>query len=338
MYQLKQLPEDFIVKERSSISLEKEGRYLYFILKKKNLNTIDAIRELARKLRIREKDIGFAGNKDKKAITKQYISITGVRKEKILATTHPKATLEFAGQGSQPICLGDLSGNSFTIVIRNLQKENLSPAEYAENYFDEQRFGSHNVDIGRHLVKKEFTKALELIREHKQSEAYLQGEPNDPIRTIKILPIRLLRLFVNAYQSWLWNETVAAYLRENGEVLKEETYSQGAFIFIKNPGQFKELRIPLLGFTGISLVPNDQQEIVEKLMKKESLSFMDFVMKQIPELSAEGEMRRVFTPVENFKKGSKEEDELNKGKKKITVSFTLPKGCYATMVIRRIVS
>ncbi len=339
MYLLKQLPEDFIVKEIGNVPLGREGKYLYFLLKKRNLNTIDAIRELARKVHLPEKSLGFAGNKDKKAVTEQYISITGIRKEKVLSISLPKATLEFAGQGHQPICLGDLQGNAFTIVIRNLEKkETISTVEYVENYFDEQRFGSHNVEIGRHLVKKEFSQALQLIQEHKQSQAYFQREPHDPIRTLRMLPIRLLRLFVNAYQSWLWNEVAAKYLKEKGELWKEEKYSQGTFIFIKNHEQFKELEIPLLGFTGLAGVPESQQQIVQDIMQGEKLSFADFVIKQIPELSAEGEMRKAFTKVENFQKGSIEEDELNQGKKKISASFTLPKGSYATMAIRRIIS
>src|SRR3989338_10267783 len=75
MYKLKQVPEDFIVKEVSTIKIEDNGKYSYFILKKKNYNTLNAIQAVANKLGINIKNIGFAGNKDKNAVTEQAISI-----------------------------------------------------------------------------------------------------------------------------------------------------------------------------------------------------------------------------------------------------------------------
>ena len=74
MYKIKQIPEDFIVKEINDIILNNDGKYSYFLLKKKNYNTLNAIKAIAKKLKINEKDIGFAGNKDKEAVTKQTIS------------------------------------------------------------------------------------------------------------------------------------------------------------------------------------------------------------------------------------------------------------------------
>ena len=73
-------------------------------------------------------------------------------------------------------------------------------------------------------------------------------------------------------------------------------------------------------------------------MQEEDLSFNDFIIKQIPELTLEGELRNVFVEVKDMKIGKKEQDELNPEKKKVKVSFTLPKGSYATMLIKRIVS
>ena len=60
------------------------------------------------------------------------------------------------------------------------------------------------------------------------------------------------------------------------------------------------------------------------------------MIKQIPELSREGELRNVFVDVKDFKLGSVEDDDLNVGKKKVKVSFTLRKGSYATIVLRKL--
>ena len=58
MYKLKQIPSDFIVKEIFDHQ-ETKGKYYYFLLTKENRNTLDVIKEIARKLNLKTKDIGF---------------------------------------------------------------------------------------------------------------------------------------------------------------------------------------------------------------------------------------------------------------------------------------
>ena len=80
-----------------------------------------------------------------------------------------------------------------------------------------------------------------------------------------------------------------------------------------------------------------QQATINKILKEEQLAHSDFVIKQIPELSLEGELRNVFVAVKEMRIGRKTNDELNLGKKKVKISFTLGKGSYATMVVKRMV-
>ena len=81
MYSLKQVPEDFTVKEMNGMAIGDAGKYTYFILKKKNYNTINALEAIAGSLRISQKNIGFAGNKDRNAVTEQFISIKNGKKD-----------------------------------------------------------------------------------------------------------------------------------------------------------------------------------------------------------------------------------------------------------------
>lgn len=336
MYVLKQLPEDFVVTEIPSIKPEKQGEYLYFWMKKKGRNTLDVVNELANKLRIREKDIGFAGSKDKHAVTEQMISIDGLKKEAVEKVKIEGVSLEFFGYGRVPISLGDLQGNKFEIVVRNLENEKIGKISFIENYFDEQRFSENNVEIGRRLLKKEFGNAVLLIDEIRVKK-YLEKKPKDYVGSLKILPLRLLRMYVNAYQSYLWNKTVAMYLEQKGNVLKKIPYSGGELVFVSDAGDFKEMKIPLIGFGQEDFDDADVQGIISKLMDDEELSYADFIIKQIPELTLEGELRNAFVEIKDLKIRKKVKDELNPGKKKIKISFTLPKGSYATMVVKRII-
>ena len=163
MYTLKQIPEDFIVTEVSNLELKEASRFAYLLLKKTNRNTLDCIKEIAKQLKLKEKDLGFAGSKDRNAITSQLISVKGVSKEKINKINLDNCKIKILGYGNKPISLGDLSGNKFEITIRNLDEVNIQETNFVANYFDEQRFSISNADIGRHLVKKEFKEAVILV-------------------------------------------------------------------------------------------------------------------------------------------------------------------------------
>ena len=75
MYKIKQIPEDFVVKERIKLRFDEKGQYSYFLLKKRNYTTERAVSMVAEKLRVKRKYINYAGNKDKKAVTEQVISV-----------------------------------------------------------------------------------------------------------------------------------------------------------------------------------------------------------------------------------------------------------------------
>ncbi len=336
MYSLKVLSEDFIVKEISSIETKPTGKYLYFKLTKKNLNTLDAVKAIAQRLTIAEKQIGFAGSKDKKAVTEQVCSVIGVKKERLLALQIKDVGIEFVGYGAGPISLGDLQGNSFEIVARNVDKTTrIKKIKYFPNYFDEQRFGRNNVELGRGLLKKEFKRVVELVNLPSLQEHLVQ-HPHDFIGALLLLPLRQLRLYLNAYQSKLWNEAVGEYLRKKGTVIREIPYSQGTFVFTKK--NFPKLKVPLIGFGTESLVMDKEvRKIITQIMEKENISFSDFIIKQIPPLTLEGEMRKAFVEINDLKIGKLEEDELHPGKKKVKLSFSLPKGSYATMMVRGMV-
>ncbi|MEK6846376.1 MAG: tRNA pseudouridine(13) synthase TruD, partial [Nanoarchaeota archaeon] len=193
-------------------------------------------------------------------------------------------------------------------------------------------------EIGKHILRKEFQKAAALIGD-KDIKNHLTEKPNDAVGALKKLPIRLLRLYVNAYQSYLWNETLARYLKIKNTSFREVEYSLGKLVFINSPEKFSNLKILLVGFGGEDLIPDKElKEIVTKLLQEEKLTYADFIIKQIPELTLEGELRNAFVEIRSLKVGKLETDELNAGKSKVKVNFTLGKGSYATMAIRAMVN
>ncbi|MBS3127786.1 tRNA pseudouridine(13) synthase TruD [Candidatus Woesearchaeota archaeon] len=321
---IKTRPEDFKVTEKYALpTFQKQGGYAYVLLEKRNYNLMRAVQVLSRLFGISEKEIGYAGIKDKCAITQQYITLHHMKKEKILCFHTKDISLTFLGYAILPITLGSHTANHFEIVIRDLQKKPEKKERYI-NYFGTQRFSSNNAAIGKDLILKNYQKALTYIQEQKNEfkkeiEKHLEKNPQDVIGALHLLPIRFLKLYVHAYQAELWNRTLDRYLFEN----KEE--------------KDKQKKIPLLGF-GYTCGDEHLKKIIASVMKEEQIQERDFINKQFPALSIEGTERNLFMELHDFSLGELEEDELHPEKKKVRIQFTLGKGSYATEVIRQLFS
>ena len=317
MYKIKQIPEDFIVDEITNIKPQESGRYIYYKLSKKNYTVLRALEHIAAKLRIPLKRIGFAGTKDKLAITTQFISFDSVKKEKIDNITLKDIKLEFFGYGDKPISLGDLGANQFCIIIRNMEKKPKSITELP-NCFGPQRFSDNNTDIGKSIIKKDFRKAAEIIAESDNqfaanSMTYLKKRPNDFIGLIRQLPKKLLMLYIHSYQAYIWNETVRQLITKGIE----------------------KDRVEIIGFA-TELKDDEEGNIIKSIINKDNISQRDFIIRSIPELSSEGTQRNMYITVMKLNISEPEDDDMNKGKKKYKIKFVLPNGSYATIVIDQI--
>jgi len=324
MYKIKQMPSDFIVEELPLESLGDNGDYNYFWLTKTDYTTNKAVEKIARFLKVPLKTIGYAGTKDRTAITKQLISIKNTPKELVLSLNDKlkDISLEFYCSSSSPLSLGDLKGNKFTITVRNLLEKNIISKipSHIPNYFGEQRFSKNNPRIGKFIIKKDFKKAIDTLLLtigdlEERMRKHLIKSPSDYIGALKLLPKKILLLYVHSYQSFIWNQTVESYLSQ-----------------IDQSKIDKNKMIPIIGFS-TEIDDPLVLEIIEKLMQNENITFRDFIIRQIPHISSEGDMRSLFMSVTDVSIKTLP-DDLNKGKKKQLIKFTLPKGCYATTLLR----
>ncbi|MBW2995727.1 tRNA pseudouridine(13) synthase TruD [Candidatus Woesearchaeota archaeon] len=311
MYKIKEIPKDFLVKEIPDYELDESGQYSYFWLTKTNYTTMNAVKTIAAALNIPLKFIGFAGTKDKRAITKQTISIKAP-KEKVETLNLKDIKLGYIGQGSKPISLGDLKANEFVITVRNLITRRLQHGEIIPNLFGPQRFSKNNAEIGRALVKRDFETAMNLI-DQAEVKQHLENFPGDFIGALRKIPLKIRKIYIHAYQSLLWNKTVQEFTKIH---------------------RSRNMKIPIIGFgTDIDSIEDpDLKQIINSLLEQEEITTRDFIMPAIKELSAEGSQRNLFVIPKKIEIIT-EKDELNENKLKTIVSFSLPKGSYATVVI-----
>ena len=172
----KQQPEDFQVEEQLPFPLEGEGEHLWLWVEKRGQNTQWVARQLAQWADISPRDVGYAGQKDRQAMTRQWFSLW------LPGRTVPSIeTCQIAGVKVLRACrhrrklqTGALSANRFDILLREVDADQEAVSERLQllqqrgmpNYFGPQRFGhaGQNVASAWHWLVKGGPKVAPALR------------------------------------------------------------------------------------------------------------------------------------------------------------------------------
>ncbi len=173
---LRQRNEDFLVEEIPLYEPSGEGEHLYLFVEKRGLSTRQMVRVIAKHFGVRDRDVGYAGQKDTHAITRQLVSVhvPGKPIESFASLEHPDMAILWADRHTNKLRLGHLAGNRFSIRVRQVPihavlraKQTLESLtrEGVPNLFGPQRFGLLAVNhlIGRALVQNQPKTALDLM-------------------------------------------------------------------------------------------------------------------------------------------------------------------------------
>ncbi len=117
---IKESPDDFIVSEIPAYEPCGSGEHLYLTFEKRGITTLEAIRRIAGKLKVPERDVGYAGMKDAVGVTRQTISLQGTKPEEALALQLDGITPCSAIRHTNKLKPGHLKGNRFQITIRGV--------------------------------------------------------------------------------------------------------------------------------------------------------------------------------------------------------------------------
>lgn len=208
---LRTTAEDFLVEEIPPERKQTSGPFLICRLTKKNWELQHAVKEIAKRLGISHRRIGFAGTKDRNAITTQWISLYNVTPEQATAVYLKDITLEPLTRSNEGLSLGDLLGNRFAIVIRDpdpadlagrVQSVSETVAAGVPNYFGLQRFGAirpvtHRV--GEWILKGDYEQAvltyvgMEFPGEPEETKAIRSAfrATRDPAPALHALPVQM---------------------------------------------------------------------------------------------------------------------------------------------------
>lgn len=354
---------------------DEHHKYPLYILEKRNIDSNHAIFEIRRKLGITLKVIGlkdakavtkqYASSEQTKNLIKEattahtLLSLKGFTKVPI-----GKSSLSgnaFTISIHNPT-VSDIS--SFIPEIKNIA-----------NFYGLQRFGSERMVthlVGKEIVKRNFQKAAELLltytteydstmsieirnksRDPKNYSQIIRELPKrmdieyqvmsalekgkGPIAALRSIPINIRRLFVQAYQAYIFNRCLSIAVLNGENVVKSK---EGDLCFeIENSSVFGRIRkynpstdlisqtVPAIRLIGYTFQPGKGRfdKITEEIMSTEGITPREFYIKEMQELSAQGGFRQAPLWSKDFRfRGS------------LTVSFKLPKGSYATTLLREL--
>lgn len=319
---LRRAPEDFRVDEVPAYLPSGAGPHLYLRVEKRGRTTRDAVRALAQALGVPERDAGCAGLKDKDAVTTQWLSFPVARDPDPAALAAPGLRVLEVSRHQNKLRTGHVRANRFTLAVRggDLARARACAGALAArglpNFFGPQRFGAagRNAAVGRALVTGERTpEAGRAARDR-----------------------FLRRLSLSAYQSLLFNRWLAERMADGlfaaalaGDVMKK--LDTGGLFTCEDPAtdgpRVERFEIspagPMFGHA-LRLAAGEAGAREARLLEAEGIALADFARGGG---EAEGTRRaarlRVEVALEPLEDGYR-------------AAFELPRGAYATVVMREL--
>jgi len=171
---IKAYNEDFFVEEIPRYEPSGDGTHVYLTIEKSGMTTPEAIGLLAQRLGRRPGEFGYAGMKDAHGVTRQRVSIEHIDPKLVEGLDLTRLRVCDISRHTNKIKLGHLSGNRFTIRIRDCDPDPLNTVgailqtlqrRGVPNYFGPQRFGvrGDNAEVGLCVLRRDYAGAMSRI-------------------------------------------------------------------------------------------------------------------------------------------------------------------------------
>ncbi|MBC7794807.1 MAG: tRNA pseudouridine(13) synthase TruD, partial [Clostridia bacterium] len=172
---IKSKPEDFVVEEIPDGPLSGSGDHLYVWIEKRDLPAHELLRRLSHVLNLDAREVGTAGLKDARAITRQHVSLPARVENRLSAIEDNKLTVLSVSRHDVKLKTGHLQGNAFTVRVRGVALADMEKARVmieklrvtgVPNYFGAQRFGREGstLDLGHRLFSGEHAPVSPMLR------------------------------------------------------------------------------------------------------------------------------------------------------------------------------
>lgn len=315
---LRERPEDFFVEEISLYPASGSGEHTFLWIEKCLRTTEEVARELARRAGVKARDVGYAGRKDRRALTRQWFSVPRVDPAEAASWPLEGASVLEAIRHPHKLRVGQLRGNRFDLLVAGVAADALSEARARldailrtgmRNAYGAQRYGRYGDNSA-------------------EARAVLRGEGRRRDR-------RHERFLLSALQSEIFDAVLAAHpgpldAVEVGDVA-QVIASGGLFVvedLLRESPRAKAFEIsatgPMIGERAVvpSGEPADREEAVLEHFGAAEL---------LPALArhrVRGTRRALRAKIED---ASLEAEERG-----VRLRFTLPRGSYATVLVEEV--
>lgn len=312
---LRLTPEDFRVEEVPAYGLSGEGEHLYLHLEKTGHTTAHVVRELSAQLGVRDRDVGVAGLKDRHAVTTQWVSVPARFEERLSTFAMDGVRVLATGRHTNKLGLGHLRGNRFVVRVREAPGTAgtaaatlaLLAARGVPNYFGPQRFGLKGLNA---------EEGLRVLR----GESRLR----DP---------RVRRFLTTSVQSLVFNRFLSLRLARGlfdrliaGDMAKK--HDTGGVFLVEDPAaESPRAERSEVSATGTLFGKKAKPLTLDAgELEREALSAFGLTPEVFASRRGDRRLTRVFLEAAEVRP---EEDGF-------VVAFTLPRGSFATSVLREL--
>ncbi|TVO76272.1 tRNA pseudouridine(13) synthase TruD [Sedimenticola selenatireducens] len=319
---IRSVPEDFRVDEIPAFEPDGEGEHILLHIEKRDSNTDWIAGLLARCADVSRADVSYAGLKDRHAVTRQWFSIrlAGRPEPDWQSIESDECRILDSARHSRKLRIGALKGNRFNIRVRSFQGDvdglqatlNAIALYGVPNYYGEQRFGTRdsNLDSARAL----FSGELKRVKRQKRG-FYLSAARSFLFN--RVLAARVAASNWNkplAGERMMLDGTRSSFLAEEIDDLLLDRHDR-MDIHVSGP----------LWGRGESMVTGEAAKL-----EQEVLVNLGFWCQGLEQFGLKMERRALRMPVSSLE-WSLEGDLLD-------LAFTLPKGCFATTVLRECIN
>ncbi|WP_013335060.1 tRNA pseudouridine(13) synthase TruD [Gloeothece verrucosa] len=341
IFKVKHTPKDFLVKEVSlfpKLCDREDATYTYIWVEKVGYTTFEVQRIICQYFDLNPKDVSAQGLKDEDGITLQTISVRKhLNQNDVLRFNNQHINRpgictikEILGYGKKTVTPKALHGNTFTVTVRSVAVEladkiaetfHLNNDFEFINYYDLQRFGLPGGPYNAHLIGEliiqgnwksalaEFCCTKNITPELEANLPTNQSEENCRHFFLNQVGYKLVSFFISSYNSNIWNQKVSNFLKELSYLNTKDLPEL----------ELGKLQIPTTNITQIPLY----------------LSIDAFQLKEEGNLVTSKKNRLLVVPTKIYCQ-EPESDEFHPGKVKLSMSFFLPTGSYATMLLKQI--
>ena len=359
-----------------SRSYDESHRYPLYVLEKQDIDSNHALFEIERELHMRFRVMGikdakavttqYAGMERVMRNPPAELKSRHTRLTLKGFTKHPLEKRFLVGNKFE-IKIYNVRSSDLSSFVPQITK--------VGNFYGLQRFGSERLVthlVGREIIKRNFIQAVELLLSYTtefdtQMSREIRNRCADPrnyrqvlkmlprgmdierqvllalvagrnaIAALRAVPIMIRRLFVQAYQAYIFNRCLSRAVMRGEELLQPQTGDlcfemEGPVTFgriVKYNPNSKTKLVPAIRMAGYTFQPGKGrfENITRAILQEEEVTPKDFYIKEMQELSHQGGFRQAPLWCTDF---WYERDPLK-------VSFKLPKGSYATTLLREII-